>query len=700
MKWSHSETGILPVIFIPVVLMTFFLFSGTNFTNDSLDCIEYGGQCFAPVDEIINETSATNESEYVDVDDYLNTTEGSNETLSVPLLPQSDANATESESTPSESNETIETAPKEPPLEENETIGDEFVDVDELINTTEESNKTIEEFLEIDDYLNLTNQTELPESDESLENDTALLLNETLNLTRSNDSIFGLNTTTIANITNHSASIPFTLLAANGLSLNASVSFIKDGVQISPTPLAPALHSAAKAAITNFGIAPGKYNMILIPSKPNSTSKDGILRVPVSQILFKDVEITAKTKPVLKLEGLSARATPFGKFTQQAYAIDPTDFNFTEAEVTVLAKGSELYKCADWIYDEQKCTGKWIKIMNITPGENYTILIDASDPAYAEYNATLGAPRCADDTSPCIANSSLLQSRDSIWFTSEPNQPNTVDACTDGSSGWYMSDESVENITIESLTAPTDTFNEGDLVRVNATVYCWFTGAHNNINFVYANDASNPSWSVKNYTDPCPGHGFQQVSRTFTLDNNPGEHVVRVIIQYDGNTGTTCGGGNYDDNDDLAFQVNGTGPTVNLVSPLEGETACDGIASFIFNVTDSSTCDLLIDGRVDQGSITAAADTNYEFNASLLSGAHTWAVRCGAITSETRNFTQCPKKKHIRGNLHFRWGLCPGCAQHRALAKGKCNPDEWMPPGFFLCRDKPCSKLFPERPLR
>ena len=84
--------------------------------------------------------------------------------------------------------------------------------------------------------------------------------------------------------------------------------------------------------------------------------------------------------------------------------------------------------------------------------------------------------------SPCIVPSSLIQCRDNTAGGTEPNQPNTIDACTDGTSGTCHSDESVENITIESLNH--SVFRAGDTVRVNITVYCW-DGSSDNVNIAY-----------------------------------------------------------------------------------------------------------------------------------------------------------------------------------------------------------------------
>ena len=68
------------------------------------------------------------------------------------------------------------------------------------------------------------------------------------------------------------------------------------------------------------------------------------------------------------------------KPVSQSYAIDPSQLEFTTAMATITAKGTELYKCKDWNFSTQTCYGTWIKIMDITPGENYNITFFVHKP--------------------------------------------------------------------------------------------------------------------------------------------------------------------------------------------------------------------------------------------------------------------------------------------------------------------------------
>lgn len=91
--------------------------------------------------------------------------------------------------------------------------------------------------------------------------------------------------------------------------------------------------------------------------------------------------------------------TPQIPFTKQAYAIDPSEINFTDGEIEIIAKGNQLYKCATWNYTagiceqictfdeetlEENCETPWIYQRDLTPGETYTVPIYSGDPAFYE----------------------------------------------------------------------------------------------------------------------------------------------------------------------------------------------------------------------------------------------------------------------------------------------------------------------------
>ncbi|MFC1753477.1 Ig-like domain-containing protein [Thermoproteota archaeon] len=80
--------------------------------------------------------------------------------------------------------------------------------------------------------------------------------------------------------------------------------------------------------------------------------------------------------------------TPPDEGFVKVYAIDPTGVNFTSAEVTATATGSMLFKCKAWNFTLQECQGDWVKIADITPGEDYIFILTPDDPGLAESSGT------------------------------------------------------------------------------------------------------------------------------------------------------------------------------------------------------------------------------------------------------------------------------------------------------------------------
>jgi subtilisin family serine protease len=155
---------------------------------------------------------------------------------------------------------------------------------------------------------------------------------------------------------------------------------------------------------------------------------------------------------------------------------------------------------------------------------------------------------------PCNATDAMIGSRDNIYGRSEANQPNTVEStCRDGSYGDYMYDESLDSLVVRDLTHASFTGN--DTVNVTLRAYCWMASA-DRVNVAYYSPLTR-QWIPK-YSQICAAAGFNNFSAQFNLDDAEGLHVVRGIILYSGSNVSTCGGGGYDDNDDVVLNVSGS----------------------------------------------------------------------------------------------------------------------------------------------
>jgi hypothetical protein len=68
----------------------------------------------------------------------------------------------------------------------------------------------------------------------------------------------------------------------------------------------------------------------------------------------------------------------------RAYAINLEGLDFANATATVVAEGTELYKCAAWNFTLEVCAGTWVKVQDLRPGQPYTLTLAPGDPGYAE----------------------------------------------------------------------------------------------------------------------------------------------------------------------------------------------------------------------------------------------------------------------------------------------------------------------------
>ncbi len=169
-------------------------------------------------------------------------------------------------------------------------------------------------------------------------------------------------------------------------------------------------------------------------------------------------------------------------------------------------------------------------------------------PQDAVYDSALGAPKCAIAGSECDSVV-LLDSRGTL-NPAEPNQPNTLGTCTDGTNGSYHQDESIDQVVVRTLDG--SDFAPGKTVEVAVTVYPWSSGTQDYLDLYYAADATNPTWQPIQTINLASG-GLQTLTVQYTLPAGSLQ-AVRANFRYRGSA-STCGTGSYDDTDDLVFAV-------------------------------------------------------------------------------------------------------------------------------------------------
>ena len=118
----------------------------------------------------------------------------------------------------------------------------------------------------------------------------------------------------------------------------------------------------------------GQHKIIVKPENLN-----------INSIVFEDITLDKNIDKFIKID--YPNLDDYSDFVQ-IYAIDPSEFNFTEATVTGTAIGDILLKCKDWNFTEQKCFGEWVKIQDLIPREEYSIILTPEDPAFAQMQIT------------------------------------------------------------------------------------------------------------------------------------------------------------------------------------------------------------------------------------------------------------------------------------------------------------------------
>ncbi len=136
------------------------------------------------------------------------------------------------------------------------------------------------------------------------------------------------------------------------------------------------------------------------------------------------------------------------------YAADPGNGAYT---LTRIAKGSKLYKCANYDYAAERCNGGWSYLQSITPGAPYTIRVTGSDPAFGE-GSTQGTPDSCLYTDESGAGTAV--NADCLSEVQTANNGTTVQVIdNEGSGGTSHIDVNFTNtLSVQSITAVNVTY--------------------------------------------------------------------------------------------------------------------------------------------------------------------------------------------------------------------------------------------------
>eukprot|EP00956_Cyclotella_meneghiniana_P024495 scaffold49246_cov37-Cyclotella_meneghiniana.AAC.3 len=188
----------------------------------------------------------------------------------------------------------------------------------------------------------------------------------------------------------------------------------------------------------------------------------------------------------------------------------------------------------------------------------------------AVFDDSYGAPRCESASQACDTGYLVVgMGYVSIdpYNNTEPNVPNTIDGCEDGSGGSHLVDESIEGIIVKSVGC--GELRAGELATIVATVFVYNT--NNKADFYYSLDVSNPDWVYIGTVNATNEDELEDLEMTYTIPVGSDIQAVRVQFQTDGNPlpDQPCRSGSYDERDDIVFKVLPAFPTP---SPTENPT--------------------------------------------------------------------------------------------------------------------------------
>ncbi|MFH0876366.1 MAG: Ig-like domain-containing protein [archaeon] len=220
----------------------------------------------------------------------------------------------------------------------------------------------------------------IPEQDDSAlsinKTDVALdneAINQSLNENSSIEGLVILPNVTIGNTSDINVSEKIILTDASGKNISFEINYdpLMDTVGGSDLELEP----FPQKSVSISALPP------IFSGKRNFTIKTDAIKG--MNVKFTGVDSSKRFN--LKIDSLPKGAySEKSKFSLREFAIDPTEANFEEAEIKGAALGTQLWKCPGWNFTERTCYGSWHKIMDLIPGQEYSINISHNDPAFVE----------------------------------------------------------------------------------------------------------------------------------------------------------------------------------------------------------------------------------------------------------------------------------------------------------------------------
>ena len=410
---------------------------------------------------------------------------------------------------------------------------------------------------------------------------------------------------TIAQGSNGTSTITVNLLNGFTGSVSLSASNLPSGVTASFNPTTTTTTSVL--TLTASATAATGTTTITITGVSGSLTNTTTISLTVSTGATANFAIGASPSSVTVIQGSNATSTvtitsqnSFNAATTLSASGLPTGVTaaFVPNPVTPPANGS-VNSTLTFTASGTATTGTFSVTVTGTSGSlvhsttiSLTVSSSGTGGQTAVYSSTFKAPECATVGISCDSGPSLLLGRDTMSGGAEPNQPNTITACADGTSGTFHSDESDDRIVV--ATTDGSPLAPGKSVKVSATVWAYSNGSADALDLYYASNASSVTWTPIQTGIVPPAGGAQTLSATYTLPSGGSVQAVRAQFRYQGSA-SSCTTGSYNDHDDLVFAVGAGTPNFTVgaspssVTVVQGSTATSTITVTSQNAFNSAT---------------------------------------------------------------------------------------------------------------
>ncbi|MFH1641752.1 MAG: CARDB domain-containing protein [Nanoarchaeota archaeon] len=166
-------------------------------------------------------------------------------------------------------------------------------------------------------------------------------------------------------------------------------------------------------------------------------------------------------------EILSEKIAIKDKSVINAFAIDPSGLNFSNAVVSSVAQGKELWKCKDWNFSSQSCYGNWNKIMDISPDRTYNFSLTKYDPAFAEvFEIETSHLKVYREQSNGVGIGREMNVRFGIWNNNSVNMTN-ISLVDNFEDGWTISNPPSNSILGKrNIRFPINTIQKDELLII------------------------------------------------------------------------------------------------------------------------------------------------------------------------------------------------------------------------------------------